>query len=85
MPLATNTVIKNPRQELARILTNDEICLDTSCGNPLVNARDDAEEGDACCADSEGDLGIHIALESGQRTVGLCDIHGLHDQQIVVE
>jgi len=59
--------------------------LDRSCGNPLVDARNNAEEGNACGADCERDLGIGIALESGQRTVGLGNIHGLDDQQVVVE
>ena len=59
--------------------------LHASSGNPLVDAADNAEEGDACGADGEGCLGIDVALEGGQRTVGLRDVHGLHDEQVVIE
>ena len=59
--------------------------LYSSGGNPLVDAGDNAEEGDACGADAEGDLGSLIALERRQRRVGLRDVHGLDDEQVVVE
>ena len=61
------------------------VSSDTCSGNPLVDARGDAEEGNANGANGEGGLGIEIALESGQWTVGLRDIHGLDDEQIVVK
>ena len=61
------------------------VSSDTCSGNPLVDARDNAEEGNANGANSEGGLGIEVALESGQRTIGLRDIHGLDNEQIVVK
>ena len=54
-------------------------------GDPLVDARADTEESHTCGADGKGCLGAGIALERGQRTVGLRDVHGLHNQQIVVK
>lgn len=59
--------------------------LHTSGSNPLVDAGADAEEGDANRADGEGRAGVAVALERGQRRIGLGDIHRLHDQQVVVE
>ena len=52
---------------------------------PLVDARADAEEGDACRADGEGKAGVAIRLEGGQRSLCLIDIHSLDDEQVVVE
>ncbi len=59
--------------------------LHTSGGNPLVDAADNSEEGDACRTDSEGCLRVHVALEGGQRLVSLGDVHSLHDEQVVVK
>ena len=59
--------------------------LHPGSGDPLVDAGADAEEGDASGADGQGCLGVEVALERGQRRVGLGDVHGLHNQQIVVE
>ena len=59
--------------------------LHAGCGDPLVDAGADAKEGDTCRADGHGDLRVDIALEGRQRTVGLRDVHRLHNQQIVVE
>lgn len=57
-----------------------------SCGGDvLVDAGGNAEEGDACRADGEGRTRAAVALERRQRRVGLRDIHGLDDQQVVVE
>ena len=53
--------------------------------NPLVDARGDTEEGDACSADGECNAGACVALEGGQGRVGLSDIHGLDDEEGVVE
>jgi hypothetical protein len=61
------------------------ICLQ-SCGcNPLVDAADDAEESNANCSDGKGNLRTLVTLERRQRRVGLCNVHRLHDKQIVVE
>ena len=59
--------------------------LQSGCGDPLIDAADDAEEGYAGGADGEGGLGVDVAFEGSHRTVGLGDVHGLHNQQIVVE
>ena len=59
--------------------------LQTCCRNPLVDARNDTEEGNTCSTDAEGNFGGFIALEGRQRTVGLRDVHGLYNEQIVVE
>ena len=59
--------------------------LHSGGGDPLVDAGDDAEEGNACGTDAEGDLRTFVALEGGQRLVGLRDVHSLHDEQVLVE
>lgn len=61
------------------------VLLQTCCCNPLVDARNDTEEGDTCGTDAEGNLGTFVALEGRKRTVGLSDVHSLNDEQIVVE
>ena len=53
-------------------------------GNPLVDAADNSEKGDACSADSEGSLRVHVALEGWQRLISLGDVHSLHNEQVVV-
>lgn len=59
--------------------------LHAGSSDPLVDAGADAKEGDTCRTDGHGDLRVDIALEGRQRTVGLRDVHRLHNQQIVVE
>ena len=54
-------------------------------GDPLIDAGTDAEEHDAYSADGHSHLGVQIALERRQRAVGLRNVHGLHNQQIVVK
>ena len=60
-------------------------CLQACCGNPLVDARADTEESYTCSADAKCDLCTFITLEGRHRTVGLRNVHGLHNQQIVVK
>ena len=59
--------------------------LHGGCGNPVVDARKDTEGGDAEGAEGEGQLGVGVALERGQRLGSLLDVHGLDDEQVVVE
>ena len=64
------------------------ICVkrsDCCRGNPVVNAGKDTEEGDACGAECESQLSIDIALKRRQRRGGLLNIHGLDNEQVVVE
>lgn len=56
-----------------------------SSEEPVVDARADAEEGNACGTDGQSELGVSIALEGRQRSVSLLDVHGLDDEQVVVE
>ena len=51
----------------------------------VVDARADAEEGNACGAESQSHTGVDIGLERGQRIVRGLDIHSLDDEQIVVQ
>ena len=53
--------------------------------NSLVDAAYNSEEEDACCADSEGELCVAIALEGWKWLVSLVDEHSLNDKQVVVE
>ena len=59
--------------------------LNGGCGNPVVDARKDTEGGNAEGTQGEGQLGVGVALERGQRRGGLLDVHGLDDEQVVVE
>ena len=51
----------------------------------VVDAGAEAEEGDACGADGEGNTGVAIGLERRQGRVARLDVHGLDDEQIVVQ
>ena len=73
------------RRNTAGLLLITVKTLQSGSGDPLIDAGADTEEGYACRADGEGGLGVQVALEGGHRTVGLGDVHGLHNQQIVVE
>ena len=53
--------------------------------DPVVDAGDDAEEDDACRAKGHSHLGAVVTTERRQRAVGLLDVHGLDDEQVVVE
>ena len=55
------------------------------CEQPVVDARTDAEEGNACGAESQSHTGVDIGLERRQRIVRGLDIHSLDDEQIVVQ
>ena len=55
------------------------------CKEIIVYARADAEEDDACGADSQGQTGAATGRERRQGAVGLLDVHGLDNEQIVLE
>ena len=57
----------------------------SSCHEPTVNAAAYAEEEYTGGAEGEGCACGAVALECGQRSVGLVDVHALHYLQIVVE
>lgn len=68
-----------------------EYFLSTYCqlqacgGNPLIDAGADTEKRDTCRTDSEGSFCREVAPEGRQRRISLRDIHGLDDQQVIVE
>ena len=51
----------------------------------VVDARADAEEHDACGAKGEGNTGVDVGLERRQGRVARLDVHGLNDEQVVVQ
>ena len=56
-----------------------------SITEPCVNAGAYAKEDDACGTDSQRKARVAVALERRKRGLSLLDVHGLHDEQIVVE
>lgn len=52
---------------------------------PVVYARANAEKGDACRADSQGNARLAVGLERRQWRICLLDVHGLDNEQVVVE
>lgn len=51
----------------------------------VVHRADDAEQDDAEQADSQGHTRVAVALERGYGAVARFDVHGLYDEQVVVE
>lgn len=61
-------------------------CCSDACGsNPFVDAGANTEERYTYRADCKSHTGVDITLEGRQRTVGLRNVHGLDNQQVVVE
>ena len=52
---------------------------------PSVNAAAYTEEEHAYCAESESCACGAVALECGERSICLVDVHALHNLQVVVE
>ena len=55
------------------------------CHEPAVDAAAHTEEEHSDGAEGEGCAGGAVALERGKRSVGLVDVHALHNLQVVVE
>ena len=53
--------------------------------NIVIEHTTETEDDHTCEADGQGNASVGITLESGNRILIGVDVHGLHDQQVVVE
>ena len=61
------------------------IVSDSSCRNPSIDIRHNTEGYDTCRAESQRRTSPAVALERGERSISLSDVHGLNNEQVVVE